>query len=224
LIGASVGMVDDRDSKSRDRKVVRVRVPPCPPMHRVSKVRLAYIVGVALGDGNLSNPNGRATRLRITCDAKYPKLAKEISTALEKVFPTNKVSVVYLPRKSTYFNISVYSNKLNEFMPWEVGKGTKVEQNAHVPKWIHTQIKYTKSCLRGLLQTDGSIYRDRGYLMINFTNHVEDLAKDVLTMLEKIGFQPTISKTPTKRGGYKYCVRVARNSERLISTLKLSKA
>jgi len=33
----------------------------------------AYIVGLALGDGNLSNPNGRAVRLRITCDKKYPQ-------------------------------------------------------------------------------------------------------------------------------------------------------
>jgi len=43
---------------------------------------LAYVVGVALGDGNLSNPNGRATRLRITCDAKYPRLARKIARSL----------------------------------------------------------------------------------------------------------------------------------------------
>lgn len=31
----------------------------------------AYIIGVAIGDGNLSNSNGRAVRLRVTCDNKY---------------------------------------------------------------------------------------------------------------------------------------------------------
>jgi hypothetical protein len=36
----------------------------------------AYVLGLAIGDGNLSNPNGRAVRLRITCDTKYPILIK----------------------------------------------------------------------------------------------------------------------------------------------------
>jgi len=42
----------------------------------------AYLIGVALGDGNLSNPNGRAVRLRITCDTKYPALIAKIRGAL----------------------------------------------------------------------------------------------------------------------------------------------
>ena len=46
------------------------------------KNSLAYIIGVALGDGNLSNPNGRAVRLRITCDIKYPKIISEIQKKL----------------------------------------------------------------------------------------------------------------------------------------------
>lgn len=193
-------------------------------MQKVSRDSLAYIIGVALGDGNLSNPNGRATRLRITCDAKYPLLAENISSTLKEIFPSNRVSMVYLPHKSTYFNISVYSNKLNVYMPWRVGKGTKVQQHARVPAWIRTTKRYTKHCLRGLLQTDGSIYRDRGYLMINFTNHTKELADDVLLMLKQIGFKPTMSKTLAKNGGYKYCVRVARNSEALLEAIQLFKS
>lgn len=193
-------------------------------MHNDLKNNLAYIIGVALGDGNLSNPNGRAVRLRITCDAKYPLLAESITSALQDVFPKNKVSIVYNPKKSTYFNISVYSNKLNEYMPWRVGKGSKLHQHAHVPDWIRNHKKYTKQCLRGLLQTDGSIYRDRGYLMVNFTNHVKELADDVYSMLELIGFRPTMSKTSAKKGGYKYCVRIARKAKELTETLELSKS
>jgi hypothetical protein len=33
-----------------------------------------YVIGLAIGDGNLSNPNGRAVRLRIACDTKFPAL------------------------------------------------------------------------------------------------------------------------------------------------------
>src|SRR3989338_9217420 len=46
----------------------------------------AYVVGLSLGDGNLSNPNGRAVRLRITCDKKYPNLIQNIySTFLSPI-------------------------------------------------------------------------------------------------------------------------------------------
>lgn len=82
-------LVDDRDSKSRDRKVVRVRFPPRPLVNKKEKKVLAYIVGVALGDGNLSNPNGRAVRLRITCDAKYPLLSQKIIANLKILLPKN---------------------------------------------------------------------------------------------------------------------------------------
>ena len=37
----------------------------------------AYVIGLAIGDGGLSNPNGRAVRLRITCDIKYPLLIEK---------------------------------------------------------------------------------------------------------------------------------------------------
>jgi len=54
----------------------------------------AYLIGVALGDGNLSNPNGRATRLRITCDKKYPLLLNNIIVSLKKLLPENKVTII----------------------------------------------------------------------------------------------------------------------------------
>lgn len=216
-------LVDDRDSKSRERKLVGVRVPPRPLVNYRKRKTLAYVVGISLGDGNLSNPNGRAVRLRITCDARYPKLAQDIVDALKFLLPKNKVSKVYVPGQDTFFNISVYSNKLSIWLPWKVGKGPKEVQRARVPPWIRQEKRFSAECLRGLLQTDGSIYRDRGYLMVNFTNHSPLLAKDVQTMLADAGFRPTLSLTPAKGGKTKYTVRVARQPEKLIKYLKLHK-
>src|SRR3989344_1233893 len=70
---------------------------------------ISYIIGVAIGDGNLSNPSGRAVRLRITCDIKYPNIIKNITQALQEVMPNNKVSVVN--KKENCVDISCYSNK-----------------------------------------------------------------------------------------------------------------
>jgi len=186
------------------------------------RVVLAYIVGVALGDGNLSNPNGRATRLRITCDAKYPRIAAEIIRNLRFLLPDNKVSIIRAPKHSTYFNISVYSNKLHKLIPWRVGKGTKLQQRIRVPKWIRKNKIFSKECLRGLIQTDGCIYKDRGYVMVNFTNSSEPLAQDVLSMIVALGFRPTYTMT-TRGRSPKYTVRIARDSEKFIKTFHLFK-
>jgi hypothetical protein len=160
--------------------------------------------------------------LRITCDAKYPKIAKEIQDSLRVIFPKNKVSVV--PRTVTYFDISVYSNQLNTFMPWTVGAGSKAKQNARVPQWIREDVLFVKQCLKGLIQTDGCIYEDRGYKMVNFTNNNEALAEDAHNMLLQIGFRPSFMKVSIGQGRYKYTTRIARDTEKLIKELALYKA
>lgn len=187
------------------------------------KTALAYVIGVALGDGNLSNPNGRAPRLRVTCDSKYPKVAQEISKNLRFLFPNNQTSIVKRSKENTYFDISVYSTLLPKWMPWKIGGGPKITQKLRVPKWIRTKRSLSSACLRGLLQTDGSIYRDRGYLMVNFCNHSQSLAADVLAMLTALGFKPTWHTTGTKQGRIKYTVRIARNAEMMVRELGLFK-
>lgn len=191
-------------------------------MDVLAKTNLAYVVGIALGDGNLSRPNKRATRLRVTCDANYPNIEEEIFNALRTLFPTNKVSKVRSV-SDTYFNISVYSNKLDGLMPWTTGSGSKFKQNARVPSWIHDKNIYTRSCLRGLIQTDGSIYFDRSYKMINFTNNIEDLAVDVKNMMEKLGYKPRLYTTIQRSGNPKYTVRLSKDVESFIEEISLKK-
>ena len=103
----------------------------------MNKITLAYIIGVALGDGNLSNPNGRAVRLRITCDTRYPELIKKISKALKQVCPKNKVAIINGSKKS-YVNISCYSNKWEKLLGWKAKDGSKFIQKVSVPEWIKT--------------------------------------------------------------------------------------
>ena len=191
-------------------------------MNKSQKEKLAYLIGVALGDGNLSNPNGRAIRLRISCFSDYPKIADEIVQAIKALLPTNKIS--FVKKKGRCFDISVYSNKLEKLMPWKVGGGSKIEQNAHVPNWILEDQRFSKACLRGLIQTDGCIYIDRGYQMVNFTNNIESLALDVRKIMEDLGFRPNYSKRLNDWGNLKYTVRVSRDAVRFIRTLQLYKA
>lgn len=182
------------------------------------KIEIAYITGVALGDGNLSNPNGRAVRLRITCDLIYPKIIKKIIKNLKIVAPKNKVSTI--KRKGNCLDISCYSNDWENILGWKVG--SKLKQSVSVPSWIKKEKEYAKVCLCGLIETDGSIYFDRGYKMINFVNHGGKLSNDVVYMIRLLGFSPTINiiNVGLKK---KYTVRVAKNVDEFIKLLNIKK-
>jgi hypothetical protein len=175
---------------------------------------------VALGDGNLSNPNGRAVRLRVTCDKKYPKLLNHIKESLQTLLPENKVSLV---NKPGCIDVSVYSNQLSELIGYPWYGGPKIVQDVGVHSWIKADARFTKECLRGLFQTDGCIYKDRGYLMVNFTNAGQRLADDVFFMMKTLGYHPHIQKIYQKKIYLRYTVRLSKNTEAFIKEIHLWK-
>jgi len=172
-----------------------------------------------LGDGNLSNSNGRAVRLRVTCDKKYPLLLKHIKQSVQKMTPENKVSVI---KRKGCFDISCYSNYWEEILGWKAKEGSKSKQKVSVPKWIKSNRTYAKECLRGLFQTDGSIYKDRKYLMVNFVTEIPTLAKDTFEMITKIGHKPNIQKLDTKKS-QKFTIRISKDAEKFTKDIKLWK-
>lgn len=181
-----------------------------------NKKALAYIIGVSLGEGNLSNPNGRAVRPRITCDNNYPAIKTKIAKSLKNIFPENKVGFI---NKSSYSDISIYSNKLPKLLGWDWNNGPKEGQNIKIPDWIKRNTTYTKECLRGLLQTDGSIYKDRGYPMVNFINNSESLSKDVWQLICKLGYEPVMYKFKIDNGKIKNTIRLAKNTLNFIKDI-----
>jgi DNA-binding transcriptional regulator WhiA len=183
----------------------------------------SYVVGIAIGDGNLSNPNGRATRLRITCDKQYPFLIKRITEALQSLLPQNKVSIV--ERKENYLDISVYSNHLEKLLGWHSGKGPKFSQKVTVPEWIMQNDQYKINCLKGLIETDGSIYSDRGYETVQFCTIIPELANNVLSMIKSLGFDPKIYKIKrnTNRQQRAHYVRLSKNVSQFMNIVKPEK-
>ncbi len=179
------------DSKSCGRKPLRVGVPPPAPLPSSSKPLYedahlqAYVTGLALGDGNLSNPNG-SIRLRISCDTKYPQLITKIRRSIQALLPNNTVSIVR--RGGNCLDISCYSNHWERILGWRADRGSKVAQNVSVPAWIKGNNQYKVQCLRGLLETDGSIYVDRGYPMVMFVSVILTLARDVHEMIRSLDF------------------------------------
>jgi len=191
------------------------------PSKNVIKNHLAYIIGVALGDGNLSNPNKRAIRLRITCDTKYPGLIKNIIRSIKVILPNNQVSIV--KREKNYIDISCYSNKWKSLLGWGADSGSKYKQKVSVPKWIKANKKFTLLCLKGLFETDGSIYLDRKYIMANFVTTIPNLAEDVTAMINKIGFKPNVQSLNYSYKKTRIIIRISKNAEKFINLVKINK-
>lgn len=191
------------------------------------KLLQSYVIGLAIGDGNLSNPNGRATRLRITCDKKYPLLIKKISDSLKLLLPQNKVGIV--DYDEGYLNVSVYSNLLEKIIPWKSGKGSKFIQKVSVPEWIKENREYKINCLRGLIETDGSIYSDRGYKMMIFTTIIPKLAYEFQEMITSLGFKSHLYKIERKMDPHfinqqtVYHIRLSKNVNEFLDLVKPEK-
>lgn len=175
----------------------------------------AYIVGLALGDGNLSNPNGRAVRLRITCDKKYKELYLYISDSLKKFLPDNSVFLIHHP---SYVDVTCHSNKLEDLLGWKAKGGSKYHQNVRIPDWVLGDKEYTKECLKGIIQTDGSIYSDRGYLMVNITSTITPLAHTIITGIQNLGYKPNV-QTRVELAKEKYTIRISKNTQEFIDDI-----
>ena len=187
----------------------------------------SYVIGLSLGDGNLSNPNGRAVRLRITCDRKYPLLIQRIFNSLKLLLPDNKVNIIY--RDKNYLDVSVYSNYLEKLLGWKAKGGSKFLQNASIPNWIKENYKYKISCLRGLIETDGCIYNDRGYKMMMFSTVIPILANDVFGIINSLGFSPNTYRIIRKTNKYNfnqkpiYRIRLSKDVSNFLEIVKPEK-
>lgn len=180
----------------------------------------SYIVGLALGDGNLSNSNGRAVRLRITCDKKYPKLYKHIFKSLQKFLPDNKVGLI---DRQSCFDVYCYSNKLESLLGWKAKGGSKFKQKVKIPNWILENKEFTKECLRGIIQTDGSIFKDRKYTHVNVVSQISSLAKTIKMAMENIDYKPNMQIFKSKTGD-KFTIRISKNVDKFIKDIKLWKS
>lgn len=209
-------LVNMHDSKSCAFGFVGSSPTSSTMLNTSDKEALAYIIGVAIGDGNLSNPNGRAVRLRITCDKKYPKIIEEIIKNLEIIAPRNKISKIN--RKEKCIDISCYSNDWEKILGWKAKEGSKMKQKIRIPAWIKENKKYINKLLKGLFQTDGSIYYDRKYKMVNFTSSIPGLSEEIIFLIKEINFEAKIYYLSNKT-----IIRLNRKVDDFIKTIDLIK-
>lgn len=113
---------------------------------------LAYFWGIFSGDGSLTNLP-RTCQLNISCGNDYPFLIERYADLLERLFGKKPGQ----DRRKNWTNLRLYLKILPEIL--EIPCGKKSENGFSVPEWIWSEPGYVTAFLRGLIETDGGIYR-----------------------------------------------------------------
>lgn len=172
--------------------------------------QLAELVGIMIGDGGIT-----PFQVKVTLDlVKDKDFAFFVKALFEKLFGI-KVSILETKKDST-IEVVVSSRAVVEFlMKCGLPNGNKIRQGIDIPRWIKANLNWSRRCLRGIFDTDGSVYLDRHtgklgmYRSINvaLTSASPKLLLSINDILLKEGFVPTI----TSKGS----IRLRRSEEML---------
>ena len=157
---------------------------------------LAELIGIILGDGNIHYfKKGKkigSYMLRIAGDKinDYDYITRYVFNLIKRLF---NVEPKIEKRKSNEILVIVHSRRLVEFLiEHGLKSGDKIKNNTSIPQWVFEDKEYLKSCIRGLIDTDGCIYSLKpkypNYYQLSFKNYNSQLLKDVRRAFITLGY------------------------------------
>lgn len=185
---------------------------------------LAELFGMILGDGSIRDFSSKKENKYVTVyllSFTFHQDEKEIIERAKNLVETcTGREPSFQNRKNTKaIDLRLYSKDLVELLEEKgLKSGNKTDNQVGVPGWIKQEDKYMRRCLRGLIDTDGTIYeRVPGDTVIQFKNASKPLLADFDEMCGALGIR-------CSKGGYR-TVQVAANDEidkfiRLIQPIK----
>jgi hypothetical protein len=156
-------------------------------------VSYAYLLGLYLGDGNITRHPRGVYRIRITMDLRYPMIIAECREALAEVMPTSRASV-QLRRDGRCVEVYSFSKHWPCLFP-QHGPGRKHERRIILADWQREICdRAPELLLRGLIHSDGcrAINRVKGagkryaYPRYTFTNHSADIRQILCHYLDAL--------------------------------------
>ena len=167
-----------------------VKLPP-------KSKKLAELVGIILGDGNVHKFIGKKSTsymVRIAGDSVKDKeyLINYVKPLCDGLFGIE--SQVHKHKIHNEMFINLNSKLIVEFFEsMGLTCGNKIINQITIPNWISTDSSFLKACIRGLVDTDGSLYELKphwpGLWQICFTNKNQQLMGDFRDSLIKLGIK-----------------------------------
>ena len=156
---------------------------------------LAEFIGIMMGDGGISRYQVIVT-LHHLDDLEYSGFVGKL---MKKLFGTEPR--VYTSLKYSVNDLVISRRELVEFLHGlGLPVGNKIQQKIDIPIWIKNEKRFSIACLRGLMDTDGSViihsYRSKGkpysYKKLSFCSHSKPLQISVAKILADLGMHPRL--------------------------------
>ncbi|MBL7155106.1 MAG: LAGLIDADG family homing endonuclease [Candidatus Portnoybacteria bacterium] len=185
----------EREGKFKKHPIINI----CKSIKKPRKSKdLAEFVGITLGDGGIAKRQLTIT-LHYRDDKEYGTFVVNLVKRLFNV-PISK----YYRQENSTNSFVISRTELIKFCVEKLGLkiGNKIKQQVDIPDWIKQNKQYSIACVRGLIDTDGSIinhcYKVSGkqysYKKLNFTSLSKPLIKSVFQILKNNGLNPRISR------------------------------
>lgn len=179
-----------------------------PPIEINSK--LAELVGIYLGDGHIYKKG-----LIITCgtiDESY--ITRYIPQLIEDIF--NKIGGIYYFKTKKAIQYRIYSKEIVNYLENKFDLKLGKKRTPIIPKAVFEEVGLLKYCIKGLIDTDGGLYRHhKNNLQIVFFNSKLSLIHSLKTALESLKFNPRIGKNHTGYCVYLFGKEAKRYSEEI---------
>lgn len=147
---------------------------------------IAEFVGIFLGDGNFYS-NGRNEQLRICLNSRETQFSEYVSGIMYNIF--KKQPGRYINNK-TEIIIYCYGKEVGAKLR---KMGLKPGRKSYgIPKWILKNKELMKACVRGLIDTDGSIYRrsnSKNIPQLFFSSQTPEIIQDFRYCMKKLNFR-----------------------------------
>lgn len=170
--------------------------------------KFAELIGILIGDGGISPFQVRVT-LGLKTDKEYAHYVKLLFEQLFRVRP----SLLESKDRST-IEVVVSSRALVKLLNKAgLPLGNKIKQGIDIPNWIKRNHNFSKLCLRGIFDTDGSVYLDKhrikgtDYVSMNIA--VVSASSNLLTSINEILVRESFTPTRTS----KKSIRLRRTTE-----------
>ncbi|WP_343252042.1 LAGLIDADG family homing endonuclease [Mycobacterium sp. UM_Kg27] len=163
---------------------------------RLPAAEYCYLLGLYLGDGCISQ-YARACRLRITLDAKYPRIVERCRSAIDVLMPGQRAAAFH--RSDHCIEVYLYSKHWPCLFP-QHGPGKKHHRPIRLEAWQQALVEQaTEEFIRGLIDSDGcrTVANDRGVRSVryHFSNRSDDIRGLFCAALDRLGIPWTQNST-----------------------------
>lgn len=148
VVGYPITTISYPFSAAKSRSNYKLELP------NESSLGFIEFIGILLGDGHL-----RKDSITISLSSENPEYISYVSKLIKELFNYDVKS--YQPKSKKLIQLRIHSVLLvRELERFGLKCGNKVKQQVDVPDWIKKNFSYSIACVRGLIDTDGYLYRD----------------------------------------------------------------